>query len=100
MCIRDRLKEAELRDQRARKMGLLEEVRTQRSVAMRALSEEARTQQAFTQYAASTVSGAPDTVLAAYCVNACCVRASSLSARIATLRCVRTSSRSPIFRAR
>jgi murein DD-endopeptidase MepM/ murein hydrolase activator NlpD len=54
------LKEAELRDQRARKMGLLEDIRTQRSLAMRALSEEARTQQAFTQYAASAVSGAPE----------------------------------------
>jgi len=54
------LKEAELRDQRARKMGLLEEIRTQRSVAMRALSEEARTQQTFTQYAASAVSGIPE----------------------------------------
>ena len=43
---------------------------------------------------------ASDTVLAAYCVNVCWVRASSLSARIATLRCVRISSRRPIFRAR
>jgi murein hydrolase activator len=52
------LKEAQLRDQRAIRLGLLEDIRSKRELALRALSEEARTQRQFGQFISGSTGGA------------------------------------------